>query len=236
MVLSTDNPMDVVCLVQETAKQKNAQLVIPNMQDCRILSETLEETVFQYHSFTYTLHMPGRHQVYNAMTAIEVIRFLGMHGYLITAAVANDAFSKVRVPARTELLRKDPMVLLDGGHNQAGVMALADLLRSAGQKPIHGICGMISTKDYPTACQILGGVLDTVTCVDDFVQNAVPREELAACFADHAGVQTAASFQAAYADALAQAKADGGMVVICGSLYLASEVLQQITADEQTRL
>lgn len=169
VVLSTDNPMDVVCLVQETAKQKNAQLVIPNMQDCRILSETLEETVFQYHSFTYTLHMPGRHQVYNAMTAIEVIRFLGMHGYLITAAVANDAFSKVRVPARTELLRKDPMVLLDGGHNQAGVMALADLLRSAGQKPIHGICGMISTKDYHTACQILGGVLDTVTCVDDFV-------------------------------------------------------------------
>ena len=75
------------------------------------------------------------------------------------------------------------MVLLDGGHNQAGVMALADLLRSAGQKPIHGICGMISTKDYHTACQILGGVLDTVTCVDDFVQNAVPREELAACFA-----------------------------------------------------
>ena len=192
--------------------------------------------MFQYHSFTYTLHMPGRHQVYNAMTAIEVIRFLGMHGYLITAAVANDAFSKVRVPARTELLRKDPMVLLDGGHNQAGVMALADLLRSAGQKPIHGICGMISTKDYHTACQILGGVLDTVTCVDDFVQNAVPREELAACFADHAGVQTAASFQAAYADALAQAKADGGMMVICGSLYLASEVLQQITADEQTRL
>ncbi|MFR6497047.1 MAG: Mur ligase family protein, partial [Ruminococcus sp.] len=109
VVLSTDNPMDVVCLVQETAKQKNAQLVIPNMQDCRILSETLEETVFQYHSFTYTLHMPAS-PVYNAMTAIEVIRFLGMHGYLITAAVANDAFSKVRVPARTELLRKDPMV------------------------------------------------------------------------------------------------------------------------------
>ena len=62
------------------------------------------------------------------------------------------------------------------------------------------------------------------------------KEELASCFADHAGVQTAASFQKAYADALSQAKSDGGMVVICGSLYLASEVLQQITADEQTRL
>ena len=57
VVLSTDNPMDVVCLVQDTAKRKNAQLVIPNMQDCRIVSETLEEIVFQYHSFTYTLHI-----------------------------------------------------------------------------------------------------------------------------------------------------------------------------------
>ncbi len=237
VVLSTDNPMDVVCLVQDTAKRKNAQLVIPNMQDCRIVSETLEEIVFQYHSFTYTLHMSGRHQVYNAMTAIEVIRFLGMHGYLITAATANEAFSKVRVPARTEVLRKNPTVLLDGGHNQAGVMALAELLKHAGTKPIHGICGMISTKDYATACRILGDVLDTVTCVDDFVHHAVPRETLAACFENHAEVHTAPSLQQAYETALAQAKADGGMVVICGSLYLASEVLQQSdTAEDHTML
>lgn len=237
VVLSTDNPMDVVCLVQDTAKRKNAQLVIPNMQDCRIVSETLEEIVFQYHSFTYTLHMSGRHQVYNAMTAIEVIRFLGMHGYLITAATANEAFSKVRVPARTEVLRKNPTVLLDGGHNQAGVMALAELLKHAGTKPIHGICGMISTKDYVTACRILGDVLDTVTCVDDFVHHAVPRETLAACFENHAEVHTAPSLQQAYETALAQAKADGGMVVICGSLYLASEVLQQSdTAEDHTML
>ena len=193
--------------------------------------------MFQYHSFTYTLHMSGRHQVYNAMTAIEVIRFLGMHGYLITAATANEAFSKVRVPARTEVLRKNPTVLLDGGHNQAGVMALAELLKHAGTKPIHGICGMISTKDYVTACRILGDVLDTVTCVDDFVHHAVPRETLAACFENHAEVHTAPSLQQAYETALAQAKADGGMVVICGSLYLASEVLQQSdTAEDHTML
>ena len=116
-------------------------------------------------------------------------------------------------------------------------MALAELLKHAGTKPIHGICGMISTKDYTTACRILGDVLDTVTCVDDFVHNAVPRETLAACFENHAEVHTAPSLRQAYETALAQAKADGGMVVICGSLYLASEVLQQSdTAEDHTML
>ena len=226
VVLSTDNPMDVVCLVQDTAKRKNAQLVIPNMQDCRIVSETLEEIVFQYHSFTYTLHMSGRHQVYNAMTAIEVIRFLGMHGFLISAAQIQQAFGKVQVPARTQILQREPLILLDGGHNQAGVSALCDLLKHAGKHPIHGICGMITTKDYHTACNILRETLDTVFCVDDFLPSAVPAEALAACFEGYADAKAAPDFETALREASAMAVQDGGMVVICGSLYLASEALQ----------
>ena len=116
VVLSSDNPMDVTCLVQETALQKRAPLTIPAMTDCQILSETLESTTFQYRNFAYTLHMPGRHQVYNALTAIEVIRFLGMHGFLISAAQIQQAFGKVQVPARTQILQREPLILLDGHH------------------------------------------------------------------------------------------------------------------------
>ena len=231
VVLSPDNPLDVTCLVQETAQRKHAALITPAMEDCRIVSETLGETIFQYHCFTYTLHMSGRHQVYNALTAIEVIRLLGMHGYLISAAVTQQAFEKVQVPARTQVLHKDPLVLLDGGHNQSGVMALTDLIQHAGRKPVHGICGMMQNKDYQTACGILRQTLDTVICVDDFTEHAVNAETLAKCFEDHKQVQTA-PLKEAYATALQQAKADGGMVVVCGSLYLASAVLQEETAPE----
>lgn len=238
VVLSPDNTDEVKAYVAQTAEQKNAPFLTPNMQDCHILSESLCETVFQYHSFSYTLHMPGRHQVYNAMTAIEMIRLLGMHGYPISAATAQAAFAGVRVPARTEMLRQEPLVLLDGGHNQAGVMALAELLRRCGIRPIHGICGMLTTKDYSTACSILKSVFDTVICVDDFLEKAVPADTLAKCFAPMPSVRTADSFQNAYAEALAQAKEDHGMVVICGSLYLASEALQKIepSSEPETRL
>lgn len=231
VVLSPDNPLDVTCLVQETASFKHASLVIPAMLDCQVLSETAEGTVFQYHCFTYTLHMPGRHQIYNALTAIEIIRLLGMHGFLISAAVTQQAFSKVQVPVRTQVLQKEPLVILDGAHNQAGILALTDLLHHLNCKPVHGICGMMRTKDYPTACGILRHTLDTVTCVDDFSEQAVPAQTLAKCFDDHTAIKTAPLKQA-YETALLQAKQDGGMVVVCGSLYLASAVLQTISASE----
>lgn len=228
VVLSPDNSMDVTCLVQETARRKHATLAIPSMLDCRILSEDLETTVFQYHCTQYVLHMSGRHQVYNALTAIEVIRILGMHGFLITASVTQAAFAQVRVPARTQLLQRNPDVLLDGSHNQAGVMALSDLLHHGAVRPIHGICGMMANKDYKTACGILRNTFDTVTCVDNFSEEAVPSETLAMCFRGYVReVSTCSNIPEALHRATALAQADGGMVVICGSLYLASHVLQQ---------
>ena len=117
-------------------------------------------------------------------------------------------------------------------------MALAELLRRCGIRPIHGICGMLTTKDYSTACSILKSVFDTVICVDDFLEKAVPADSLAKCFAPMPSIRTADSFQNAYAEALAQAKTDHGMVVICGSLYLASEALQKIepSSEPETRL
>lgn len=226
VILSPDNPMDVTCLVQETAQQKHASLIIPQMLDCRILTETLEETTFSYHCFQYTLHMPGRHQVYNALTAIEVIRLLGMHGFLISAAVTKQALESVQIPARTQVVQYEPMVLLDGGHNQAGVMALTDLLHTCGKSPIYGICGMIHTKDYVTACGILGQTFDEVICVDDFLADAVPAKTLAAYFGVTCIVRTG-TLHKAYIVAQEQAKKSDGMVVVCGSLFLASKFLQE---------
>lgn len=230
VVLSPDNPMDVVCLIQETARRKHAALVMPSMLDCCILQESLDKTVFQYHCTEYVLHMPGRHQIYNALTAIEVIRVLGMHGFLISASISQKAFAEVQIPARTQLLQKNPCVILDGSHNQAGVMALSDLLYHAAAKPVHGICGMLTSKDYVTACGILRNIFDTVICVDDFMDNAVAADTLASCFRGYCDMVTVCSCLGnAYITALEQAKRDGGTVVISGSLYLASRVLQLLS-------
>lgn len=227
VVLSADNNVEVTEVVRREADIKHAPLTIPSLMDCTILSETLTETQFRYHCSVYTLKMPGRHQVQNALTAIEVIRFLGMHGYLITAAITQQAFSEVQVPARTQILSKDPLILLDGGHNQAGVMALTQLLQQSGQRKVYAICGMMKSKDYVSNCKVLESYCDAVYCVDDFTIGSVSAEELKTYFR-RVPETKCLTLQEACQTALKQAKANQGMVLICGSLYLSSAILNHM--------
>lgn len=221
VVLSADNPDAVIELIEETAKKKSAPLRIPDFCDCTVKSEALTGTCFQYHSMEYDLKMPGLHQVYNALTAIEIVRTLSMHGYLISAQNVADAFSKVQVPARIQQIGENPAVLLDGSHNQASILALADVIRSANKYPVILVCGMLESKDYKTACHILAQIADYVICVDGFAEGAVPAQILAGCFIEYCPVQTAALSRAMEL-AKDLAGNGNGLVAVTGSLYLAS--------------
>ncbi len=230
VIVSADNDETIIEQIRQIAAKKSAPLRIPEFRDCRILEESLLGTCFQYHCMDYCLKMLGVHQVFNAMTAIEIVRVLSMHGYLITAQNVCEAFQQVQVPARIQLLQKNPPVLLDGSHNQSSVLALADVLRTANRSPIVTICGMLKTKDYQTASHILSQVSDYVICVDDFAEGTVPHEELETYFADYCPVK-----HLPLKDALPYAKKlaadENGVVVICGSLYLASCYLNEEGTD-----
>ena len=224
VVLSADNSSYVSGIVEGVAEKKHSEFYMPSMRDCIILDETLTGTTFQYYSMKYTLNMPGKHQVYNAITAIEVIRILAMHGFLIPANIVQSAFASVKVSARIQMLQKEPPVLLDGGHNQSGIMALADVIMNSKCKTVIGIFGMMKSKDYISACRILKQELDIVFCVDDFSSDAVPAEELASYFSSSCET-ICMPFSESYKLALEKAKQMNGLIVISGSLYLASEFL-----------
>ncbi len=224
VILSADNIESVVELVEETARKKSAILRIPDFCDCTVKTSSLTGTCFQYHSMEYNLRMPGLHQVYNAITAIEIVRTLSMHGYLISAQNVADAFEKVSVPARVQQIGSEPDIIVDGSHNQASILALADVIRSAGKYPVILVCGMLRSKDYETACHILAQVADYVICVDGFADDAVPADELARLFCEYCPVHVES-----YSNALETAKDYAGnvngLIVITGSLYLASHYL-----------
>ncbi len=221
VVISADNDPLVIDLIKATAERKSAPVRMPDSYDCDILNEDISGTHFQYHSVRYELKMPGHHQVYNALTAIEIIRILSMHGYLISAQNVSDAFRKVQVPARIQQICDDPVVLLDGSHNQASVLALADVVRSSGKSPVILVCGMLRSKDYLTSSNILSQIADHVICVDEFAPDAVPAHELKELFSAYCTAD-AMPMEKALSCAKKLAANNGGLVVICGSLYLAS--------------
>lgn len=169
--------------------------------------------------------MGGMHQIQNAMTVLEAVEVLRQKGFSLSVQAVQKGLSETAVPARTQMLQTDPLVILDGGHNADGVRALVQTLSESGIENWIGICGMTDSKDKDAAAFQLALVLRKVLCVDGFTEGALPKEDLQAAFVRQHSMASTAELADALPYALKWAKGSHGAVVICGSLYLANYYL-----------
>jgi len=176
-------------------------------------------------------NLPGPHQIQNAGAAIAALRCLGFGEAACEAAV-----SRAEWPARMQRLRQGPLAAgapgvelwLDGGHNPAGGEAVAATLARMPRRPTHLICGMINTKDVAGYLRPLAAQAASLTAVSipnepNTLPAAVTAE--AARRAGFAAVSEAESVAEALAKITAQDPA--ARVLVCGSLYLAGQVLRE---------
>jgi dihydrofolate synthase/folylpolyglutamate synthase len=174
--------------------------------------------------------LAGPHQVANAGLAVAVALELDLPEAAIAAGLRN-----VRWPARMQRLTAGPYgeaaraadaeLWLDGGHNPHAARALAEALaerQARAPRPLALIVGMLGNKDaggFFEALKATGAAVFTVP----FEGAAAEPEALAAVARGH-GLGTTAC--ASTTEALERAlRLGAGRVVICGSLYLAGEVL-----------
>jgi dihydrofolate synthase/folylpolyglutamate synthase len=174
--------------------------------------------------------LAGAHQIDNAGLAVAVALELNLPEAAIAEGLRN-----VRWPARMQRLSVGPYgeaaraaeaeLWLDGGHNPHAARALAQALQqrqAQAPRPLALIVGILANKDaggFFEALKDTGAHVFTVA----FEGAAAEPEALASVARGHGlGAQAAPSVEAALATAL---RLGAGRVVICGSLYLAGEVL-----------
>ena len=174
--------------------------------------------------------LSGPHQVDNAGLAVAVALELD----LPETAIA-EGLRAVRWPARMQRLTAGPYgeaaraadaeLWLDGGHNPHAGAALAAALaerQARAPRPLALIVGMLANKDAGGFFEALGQSGAAVFTVP-FDGAAAEPEALAAVARGHGlGATPCASVDEALARAL---RLGAGRVTICGSLYLAGEVL-----------
>lgn len=174
--------------------------------------------------------LPGPHQIQNAGAAIAALRALGRNEAACEAAVTRAVW-----PARMQRLRQGPLVdlapavelWLDGGHNPAGGAAVAATLARMPPRETHLICGMLNTKDVAGFMQPLAPHTRRLHAVSiPGEKNTLPAETTRDA-ARSAGIDAVAAESVAEAlTAIAAANPDA-RVLICGSLYLAGQVLRE---------
>ena len=237
-VLYGDQPEGVLPVVQQTAKERHNTLLIADTEPITLVSSGLEGSTFTIQSdivtngaeMTYTTPLIGAHQINNAAAALYTVAALRQKGIMIPETAVQQGLAQTKFPARLELLQKEPVILLDGAHNPGGAAALSKAIREhlSGQRKV-AVMGMLADKDVDTVLSQLAPLFDRVVTVAPPNPRAMTAADLAKRMAAY-GIPAEAQedYSAAFRKAKAYAAAydPPAAIVICGSLYMASEMRQ----------
>jgi dihydrofolate synthase/folylpolyglutamate synthase len=170
--------------------------------------------------------LPGAFQYDNAGIAVAAIRASGLG---ISDAAIAAGIGSAEWPARMQRLRGRLAAMLpagwelwlDGGHNPGGGVALGEHIAGWSDRPVHVIVGMKQAKDSAEFLRPILPHASSLWAVSEPHQHlALP---VAAIIEASGGVARPGP---TVAEALAKLSGPPARVLICGSLYLAGEVLK----------
>jgi dihydrofolate synthase / folylpolyglutamate synthase len=179
----------------------------------------------------YSVSIPllGQYQLDNTAAAIAALEVLIEKGYHISQEHILEGLAKVEFPGRMQIIGRNPLIVLDGGHNPGAARNLKEALL-AYFKPARSILvfGASADKDIAGVIAELAPVFQTVIATRAKSPRAAPPEVIAAEFAGY-GKETRICETTAGAVSMARSMAgEKDLICITGSLYVVGEAIASI--------
>lgn len=218
-----DQEEEALAVIRRRAKEEDDPLILPDRTALSVLSADLTGNRILYRGQKIFIPLPGPHQVLNTITAVEALNALSSSRFALPPSAIAAGIAAARFPARLELLRQSPPVLVDGAHNPNGGRALCDAVKSLGLHDLTAVVGMLRDKDCLPVLRMMAPYCARMIITTVPNPRSYPAEE----FAELArgvcrDITICPDCEEAARLALATAGEHG--VLVFGSLYLASAV------------
>ena len=224
-------------VIAQTCVDKGATLRQPNFAAIVPGDFGLEGQTFSYKTWqNMSIPLVGEYQMNNAAVVLETIGLLREKGWNISDENVREGMSQTRWPARFEILQRDPVFIVDGGHNPQCIEALVTNIRDylTGRKVI-ALTGVLADKDYGDMYKPVMPYVSEFVCITP----PNPRKMEAAVLAGHLNELGAkATACESVTDGVKRAMALAGPegVVLCfGSLYtigIVRDALEQVLSEK----
>ena len=172
------------------------------------------------------ISMVGRHQAENLKTALATLEILRKSGAVkLDREALYEGLKRARQPGRFEVISEDPLVIIDGAHNEAGAQALQETMAQhfAGKK-ILLVAGILADKEIDSIVKFLTKITDHIIVTEPENPRKLAAEKLAEHVADF-GVAAEAVPDVEAAVHRVKEMADGyDVILFAGSLYLIGDV------------
>ncbi len=210
----------------DVCRERNANLIKPNISSLEIKNTSLFGTDYVLDGEEYHIPFSGIHQVYNSVGALNAVKILRKKGFNISDEQIKSGFNKASIAARMEVLSKDPIILVDGGHNGDCARALRKVLEeNLSDKKKCCIIGMMADKDIDSYLSEVVPLMDEVICVKPMNPRSMKAEDLAEACTNYCDKCLSADNEAAVEAAFKYlSDNENSALVVCGSFYMASEI------------
>ena len=236
VVCYPDQPEEAMGPLLTAAAEAHTSLTVPDPEDLQFLKCRPLENYIDYGGYRVMLPFPGKHQANHAAMAVEIALILWReYGYEIPDDAIEAGLREASMPARIEVLRRHPLLVLDGCHNPDGTAALASTLAEAGYDGnLVGVIGFLKDKNCEKMLENLSPCFDKVFTVAPDSPRAMTAEELEQAAKFHMDAEAAGSVSDGIKQAVVWADENNlAGVVVCGSLYLAAEARPILLKEAQ---
>lgn len=194
----------------------NYNVIFPKIDELFINSCDIYGSEIVYKGKNYKISLIGEHQIYNAITTIEICSKIANISYEdIYFGLNNTKFN-----ARMEILSENPLVIFDGAHNFDGIQALEQSIKNIFKdKKITLIMGMVKDKNASKCVETISKYCKFAY----FVEINNPRSENPSEIALFSKCDSKVLSDVQTALSLAK-KQKNDVILICGSLFLAENL------------
>ena len=217
----------VEAVVEQRCSEVGAALHKVDFAGLHLRSRSLERQIFDFGGLT-GLHLPllGEHQLHNAAVALTTLSVLQKRGWKITEDDIRQGFACVVWPGRFQIIGREPLFLIDGGHNPQCIQALAQNITDyLPDRPLTILTGVLGDKDYHCMYRSVADHAAEFITVTPDNPRALTAQELAGYLSSFGKPVTACDTVDEGVRLAIDHAGKSGTVLCYGSLYLLGDVI-----------
>lgn len=226
-VITAEKDTAILAIFDGVADEKHTEVLrVREVVRTRVLSSTLQGQEIQIEGETpYTVHLPllGVHQVTNMATAMLAMKELSLQGFSLSEESIISGIGNTVWEGRLQIISQDPLIIVDGAHNQDGARALASFLSTVSRHDIL-IFAAKKGKDISDMEELVIPLFTEVIVTEGSFMPEDAEVLAEKIRSIHSAVYVEKNTAAAIGNAQTRVP-KGGTIVITGSLYMIADAL-----------
>lgn len=146
---------EALTTIVDVAKSKNSKVVV-SVEPANVVYNNRGYNFTYLNYVNLRINTPAYYSMKDACIALEVVIKL-MDNFPVSEQEIHQGLENTHAPARMEIIRNQPLIIVDGSHNPEGVFNMTkSLLQVAEDRPIHVLFACFRDKNVERMLAYLG--------------------------------------------------------------------------------